>query len=77
MTDGRTQPTIPLSAIERPLCAKCQCRMMLARISPAGHGLEMQMFECAKCDRAETKMVAADPLQSAQGWLSGELRPPR
>jgi hypothetical protein len=50
--------------------------MMLARIFPAGHGLEMQMFECAKCDRAETKMVAADPLKSAQGWLSGELKPP-
>jgi hypothetical protein len=77
MFDGRIPPSFALSAIERPHCARCQSRMMLARISPAGHGLELQLFECAKCDRVETKMVAADPLKSAKGWLSGELKPPR
>jgi hypothetical protein len=65
----------PLRAIERPRCSKCQSLMMLARISPAGQGREQRLFECPKCDRAETAIVE-DPLKSAAGWLASELKPP-
>jgi hypothetical protein len=65
-----------LSALERPRCLKCQSRMMLARISPAGKGREARLFECPKCDHAETA-IAEDPLKSkAAGWLGSELKPP-
>jgi len=65
----------PLSAIERPRCSNCQFRMILARLSPAGKGREERLFECPKCDQAETA-IAEDPLQSALGWLASELKPP-
>jgi hypothetical protein len=65
----------PLSPIERPRCSKCQILMMLARILPAGAGREERLFECAKCDHAETAIVE-DPLKSAVGWLGSELKPP-
>ena len=64
-----------LSALERPRCLKCQSRMMLARISPAGKGREERLFECPECDHAETAIVE-DPLKSALGWLASELKPP-
>jgi hypothetical protein len=73
---GRIPATFPLSAIERPRCSKCQTLMMLARISPAGEGREERLFECPKCDYAETTIVE-DPLKSkAVGWLDSELKPP-
>jgi hypothetical protein len=51
--------------------------MMLARISPEQQGRERRTFECPKCNRTETILVAADPLKSdAVGWLNGELKPP-
>jgi hypothetical protein len=66
----------PPSAIQRPRCSKCQTVMMLARISPAGEGREERLFECPKCDHAETAIVE-DPLKSkAIGWLGSELKPP-
>ena len=74
MTDT-TPMMFPLNAIERPRCSKCQTLMMLARISPAGEGREERLFECPKCDHAETAIVE-DPLKSAVGWLASELKPP-
>jgi hypothetical protein len=69
-------PIIPLSAIERPVCPRCQTRMMLARISLAGQ-FEQQSFECPKCDEVVTKTFVTDPMKSdAVGWLKGELKPP-
>jgi hypothetical protein len=32
---------VPLAAIERPACPKCQAQMMLARIAPAFSGTDL------------------------------------
>jgi hypothetical protein len=37
---------VPLVAIERPACSKCQAQMMLARIMPAFLGTDLHTFEC-------------------------------
>jgi hypothetical protein len=64
----------PLTAFERPRCARCQTRMMLERISPGSVGFEHWLFECPKCDHVETRVIASDPFNSeVHGWLSGEL----
>ena len=41
---------VPLVAIERPACPKCQAQMMLARIMPAFQGTELHTFECTACN---------------------------
>jgi hypothetical protein len=74
--EQRNTPIIPPSVIERPLCARCQTRMMLARISPSGN-IETRTFECPKCDEVVTKSFVSDPMKSdAVGWMKGELKPP-
>jgi hypothetical protein len=74
--EQRRPTAIPPSVIERPACLRCQTRMMLARISPAGN-IEKRLFECPKCDEVVTKTFVTDPMQSdAVGWLKGELKPP-
>ena len=68
---------IPLLAIERLRCPKCQTRMMLARISPGPTGYELRTFDCSKCDHVEQIIMALDPMKSeAVGWFAGELQPP-
>ena len=68
----------PLSAIERPRCPHCHAQMILTGISPASTGYDLRTFECAKCDRISTRLVARDPMKTADAlrWLSGELRRP-
>jgi hypothetical protein len=52
--------------------------MMLAHTSPGPPGFGHRLFECAKCNNVENVIVADDPMRSsAQGWLAGELRPPK
>jgi len=51
--------------------------MMLARISPDGEGYELRQFECPKCNHIVVERVATDPIATAGGLLSGELRPPQ
>jgi hypothetical protein len=41
---------VPLAAIERPSCPKCQARMMLVRIVPAFLGIDLHTFECTMCN---------------------------
>ena len=66
-----------LLAIERPRCLHCQTRMLLERVSPGPIGFEHRLFECPKCDRVQTSVIASDPLKSkVVGWLGGELRTP-
>jgi ribosomal protein L37AE/L43A len=67
----------PISAIDRPRCPKCHMKMALARITPGSPGFEVRSFECPECEHAIAQRVAADPLESAKGWLAGELRPPK
>ena len=43
-----------LTAIERPLCSRCQARMMLDRVSPGPVGFERRLFECPRCDHVES-----------------------
>ena len=67
----------PLSAIEQPRCPKCHIKTRLARITPGGPGFEIRSFECPHCEHAIVQRVAADPMVSAKGWLSGELKAPK
>jgi hypothetical protein len=68
---------IPLLAIQRLRCPKCQTRMMLARIAPGLTGFELRTFGCSKCERVEQVAVASDPMKSGDvGWLVGELQSP-
>src|SRR4051794_9111341 len=60
---------IMIQAIERPMC-KCGIRTMLARIAPDGEGYELRTFECPKCNQIVLERVAADPIATANGWVS-------
>jgi hypothetical protein len=51
--------------------------MMLARITPGVPGFEVRSFECPECEHSNVQRVAIDPMESAKGWLSGELKPPK
>jgi hypothetical protein len=69
--------TIPLLAIQRLRCQKCQKRMTLARILPGPSGFELRAFDCSTCDHVEKIAIASDPMKSGNvGWLIGELRSP-
>jgi hypothetical protein len=68
---------VPLVAIERRACPKCQARMMLARIGFGLAGYDHRTFECVKCSHSHKVLVAVDPMKSdTAGWLAGELKPP-
>jgi hypothetical protein len=51
--------------------------MRLASITPGVPGFEIRSFECPHCEHTIVQRVAADPLLSAKGWLSDELKPPK
>jgi len=67
----------PLSEIDLPRCPKCHLKMRLARITPGVPGFEVRSFECPHCEHALIQRVGADPIESAKGWLSSELKPPK
>jgi hypothetical protein len=51
--------------------------MRLEDVSLGPKGFERRLFECFKCDHAETRAVPSDPIKSdAVRWLAGELRAP-
>ena len=55
---------VPLAAIERPACPKCQAQMSLARIVPAFLGTNLLTFECAVCNHVlKTLGAYEEPLQ--------------
>jgi ribosomal protein S27AE len=67
---------IPLIAMQRLRCPKCQTRLMLAHISPGPTGFEQRAFDCAKCDYVEKIVIAIDLMKSGGvGWLVSELQP--
>jgi hypothetical protein len=66
-----------LLPIERPRCPKCNGRMMLARIEPGPSHTDLRTFECLKCAHVH-KTTVEDPMKSqSNGWLAGELKPPK
>jgi tRNA(Ile2) C34 agmatinyltransferase TiaS len=66
-----------ITVLEHPRCPRCQRRMKLENVSPGSKGFEHRLFECSKCDHAETRAVPSDPIKSsAVQWLAGELRAP-
>jgi hypothetical protein len=68
---------IPLLAIQRLRCPKCQSRMMLSGISAGPTGFELRTFNCCHCDQVEKIAIASDPTKSGDvGWLVGELQAP-
>jgi hypothetical protein len=72
------RPDPELLPIQRPRCPTCQTRMVTLGSEDAPDGFESRTFECRKCHRTETRLLAADPLKTggALGWLSGELGRP-
>jgi hypothetical protein len=42
--------------LDRPLCAQCGKRMMLARIAPETPGVERRTYEC-ECGNSESMLV--------------------
>ena len=56
---------VPLAAIERPACPKCQAQLLLVRIVPAFLGTDLRTFECAACTHVVRTLGAyQDPMQS-------------
>jgi hypothetical protein len=51
---------VPLAAIERPACPKCQAQMMLAGIVPAFSGTDLHTFECTLCNHVLKKLGACE-----------------
>ena len=71
------KPDPELLPIKRPLCPRCQARMLTVDVSPGPEGFEHRTFECAKCGYGEESVTVCDPLRSnAVGWTEGELKPP-
>ena len=66
-----------IAAIARPRCPDCeQNRMLLSKLEAGPSGFDRLTFECPKCGRVEMSVVSRDPMKSARGWLSSELKPP-
>jgi hypothetical protein len=65
------------TVIERPLCPKCQIRMILLGVELSFAGPDLRTFECPQCE-LDYKALAEDPMKSnkAVGWIKSELRPP-
>jgi hypothetical protein len=62
-----------LSPAKRPTCPRCKARMTTKGVSESSTGLKYHVFECPKCGQIESNAVASDPLNTAVGWLSGEV----
>jgi hypothetical protein len=77
MPEHQPVSSAQIAAIKRPDCPDCaDTRMLLSRLETGPLGDDHRTFECCKCGRIETAAVSADPMKSARGWLSGELKPP-
>jgi hypothetical protein len=79
MPEYQPVSSVHLSAIERPGCPACnRNRMLLSKLEAGPPGFDYRTFECQKCGRVETTVVASDPMTPVmRGWLAGELKPPR
>ena len=66
---------VPLAAIERPACPKCQAQMMLARIVPVFSGTDLHTFECTLCNHV-LKSLARVRTGAARGGADHQARDP-
>jgi hypothetical protein len=57
---------VPLAAIERPTCSKCQAQMTLVRIMPAFLGTDLHIFECIVCNHVLETLDARDDRTGAR-----------
>ena len=74
ITHTSSEPS--LLPIERPLCPKCQGRLMLARIEPGPNGADLRTFECPNCEHVPQTLVE-DPMKSGNaGWINSALKSP-
>jgi hypothetical protein len=78
MPEYQPVSSVHLSAIERPACPACnRNRMLLSKLEAGPPGFDYRTFECQKCGRVETTVVASGPMTPVmRGWLAGELKPP-
>lgn len=58
-----------------PLCPECASAASWIRSTPARPGFVTHAYECPKCMFIVT-MIDPDPMNLAEGWLKGELKPP-
>jgi hypothetical protein len=76
MSSTRSLTDVLLLPIERPRCVKCGTRMNLSDLALRSDRSEQRTFECTKCNRVETRLVA-DPLHSEEmNRLADSVRPP-
>jgi hypothetical protein len=74
ITHTSSEPS--LLPIERPLCPKCQGRLMLARIEPGPNGADLRTFECPNCEYVPQTLVE-NPMKSGNaGWINSALKSP-
>ena len=59
---------VPLAAIERPSCPKCQAQMLPARIVPAFLGTDLHTFECTLCNHVLKKLGACEDWRGLGQW---------
>jgi hypothetical protein len=59
------------SRIERPRCPRChEPRMVHSKTEAGPAGFEYRTFDCQKCSRTHTMIIASDPMDSnVRGWL--------
>jgi hypothetical protein len=51
--------------------------MLLSKLEAGPPGFDYRTFECQRCGRVETTVVASDPMTpEMRGWLASELKPP-
>ena len=79
MPENQSVSPRDLSTAEHPLCRKChEVPMLLSRIEAGPSGYDYRTFECQNCGRVHTMIVSDNPRGSEiNGWLLGELGPPR
>jgi transcription elongation factor Elf1 len=68
-------PELPPRAAQRPRCPRCQARMTVQRTIASRSGFEHWTLRCTKCGLIHEAQVHVK--SDAQGWLHGELAPPK
>lgn len=59
-----------------PSCPHCTTQMKLAGVTTKPR-FELQAYGCPRCGFSTTRTEPLDPMQTVEGWLKSELRPPQ